>query len=246
MAERTMSAGAVGASGRLEGAEEVSKTERAYRWIRKRITTHRFEPGHKLVLAQLATELDTSVVPVREAIRRLEADGLVTFERNVGARVTMVDGHEYAQAQDTMSILEAAATAKAMPVLSDDDFVTAEAINEDMGRLLDDFDPAEFSRLNQRFHYTLYRRCPNKHLRKLVMREWERISHLRESIFEFTPGRPKESVAEHSRLLALLRAQASEQEIERTLREHRAATLSSFQEARNDARNAVNAWEESK
>lgn len=230
---------ATAASPATDEGEPLSKTELAYRWIRRRITTHKFAPGHKLVLSQLATELDTSVVPVREAIRRLEADGLVTFERNVGARVTMVDGDEYAQAQDTMSILEAAATAKAMPVLTEEDLGAAEALNERMRAMLDDFDAIEFSKLNQQFHFTLYRRCPNKHLRKLVMREWERISHLRNSIFEFTPGtRPKESVAEHARLLALLRAHASEAEIERTLREHRTATLNSFQDARTSGKEA--------
>lgn len=75
----------------------LSKAESAYRWIRRCIADRTFEPGHKLVLAQIAVELDTSVVPVREAIRRLEADGLVTFERNVGARVAMVDQSSYAQ-----------------------------------------------------------------------------------------------------------------------------------------------------
>lgn len=70
------------------GSPSLSKAEIAYRWIRERVADQTYQPGHKLVLAQIALELDTSVVPVREAIRRLEADGLVTFERNVGARVS--------------------------------------------------------------------------------------------------------------------------------------------------------------
>ncbi|WP_220086928.1 GntR family transcriptional regulator, partial [Burkholderia multivorans] len=72
-------------------SQPLSKAEHAYQWIRERIGDHTFDAGDKLVLSQIAVELDTSVVPVREAIRRLEADGLVTFERNVGARVAMVD-----------------------------------------------------------------------------------------------------------------------------------------------------------
>ncbi|HWV76031.1 MAG TPA: GntR family transcriptional regulator, partial [Isoptericola sp.] len=65
----------------------MSKSQRAYAYLRERIEDGRFVPGYRLVLAQLAGELDMSVVPVREAIRRLEAEGLVTFERNVGAQV---------------------------------------------------------------------------------------------------------------------------------------------------------------
>ena len=45
----------------------------------------------RLVLSSIAEELGFSVVPVREAIRRLEAEGLVTFERNVGATVAAID-----------------------------------------------------------------------------------------------------------------------------------------------------------
>ena len=69
-----------------------SKSERAYAWLGERIASREFGPGYRLVLGDIARELDMSVVPVREAIRRLEAEGLVTFERNEGARVSMVNG----------------------------------------------------------------------------------------------------------------------------------------------------------
>ena len=52
-------------------------------------------PGYRLVLGSIAKDLGFSVVPVREAIRRLEAEGLVKFERNVGATVAGIDPTEY-------------------------------------------------------------------------------------------------------------------------------------------------------
>ena len=52
-------------------------------------------PGYRLVLGAIAAELDVSAVPVREAIRLLEAEGLVSFERNVGAQVAMIDPAAY-------------------------------------------------------------------------------------------------------------------------------------------------------
>jgi DNA-binding GntR family transcriptional regulator len=180
------------------------------------------------VLAQIALELDTSVVPVREAIRRLEADGLVTFERNVGARVAMVDQGSYAQSMEAVAILEGAAMAQARDHLGAGDLEEAEAINDRMRALLTDFEPAEFTRLNHEFHETLYRRCPNERLRTLVGLEWDRLSHLRDSTFSFVPERALESVDEHSRIVALIRARASAQEIERpcanTARPHCTAT----------------------
>ena len=74
---------------------EGSKSEQAYAWVRSRIISRAFVPGYRLVLGAIAGELDMSVVPVREAIRRLEAEGLVTFERNIGAHVALVDESEY-------------------------------------------------------------------------------------------------------------------------------------------------------
>ena len=50
-----------------------SKSQVAYDWIRERIARHEFSPGYRLVLGSIADELQMSVVPVREAIRRLEA-----------------------------------------------------------------------------------------------------------------------------------------------------------------------------
>ncbi len=70
----------------MTAATSLSKSQQAYHWIKERITRQEFTPGYRLVLGSIAGDLDMSVVPVREAIRQLEAEGLVMFERNVGAR----------------------------------------------------------------------------------------------------------------------------------------------------------------
>ena len=57
-----------------------SKSEQAYAAVKSRIVEGTYTPGYRLVLAKIAEDLGFSVVPVREAIRRLEAEGLVKFE----------------------------------------------------------------------------------------------------------------------------------------------------------------------
>src|SRR5699024_12507664 len=109
----------------------------------------------------------------------LEADGLVTFERNVGARVAMVDQGSYAQSMEAVAILEGAAMAQARDHLGAGDLEEAEAINDRMRALLADFEPAEFTRLNHEFHDTPYRRCHNERLRTLIGLHWDRPAHLR-------------------------------------------------------------------
>ncbi len=86
-----------------------SKSQQAYHWIKERIASGAYGSGYRLVLAAIAAELGVSTVPVREAIRMLEAEGLVTFERNVGAQVAMVDEGEYVTTMQVLSLVEGAA-----------------------------------------------------------------------------------------------------------------------------------------
>ena len=72
------------ASGSASGSE--SKSQSTYSAIRAKIISGAYGPGYRLVLDELSREMGISTVPIREAIRRLEAEGYVDFQRNVGAR----------------------------------------------------------------------------------------------------------------------------------------------------------------
>jgi DNA-binding GntR family transcriptional regulator len=183
------------------------------------------------VLGSIADELDMSVVPVREAIRRLEAEGLVTFERNVGARVTLVDESEYADTMQTLGVVEGAATALSAPLLEDAAIERAQEINHRMHRLLDHFDAHAFTELNRSFHSVLYEPCPNPQLLDLVHKGWTRLSGIRDSTFAYVPGRARHSVEEHAQILDLIRAGADPTEIELAARNHRWRTRNAFLDA---------------
>ncbi|MCR2813692.1 GntR family transcriptional regulator [Microbacterium sp. zg.Y1090] len=208
--------------------DAVSKSQRAYQWIKERIAAQEFTPGYRLVLGTIAGELDMSVVPVREAIRQLEAEGLVTFERNVGAHVSMVDDSQYRYSMQALSVLEGTATALASRAITESDIRDARAINEQMVQRLSDFEPRAFTALNQRFHEILYARCANPRLLELVQAEWARLGHLRDSTFTFVPGRAQESVREHEEILRLIERGAPLGDIEQAARRHRVATLDAY------------------
>lgn len=205
-----------------------SKSQQAYHWIKERIANQVFTPGYRLVLGTIAGDLDMSVVPVREAVRQLEAEGLVTFERNVGARVSMVDDSQYRYSMQALSILEGTATALAARRLTADDVRDARRINELMIETLAHFDPKAFTALNQEFHATLFGKCANPRLLDLVNGEWARLGHLRDSTFSFVPGRAQESVHEHEGILRLIEQGAPLGEIEKAARRHRSATLDAY------------------
>jgi len=206
----------------------LSKSERAYILIKTKITDGTFGPGYRLVLGAIAKELDISVVPVREAIRRLEAEGLVTFTTNVGAQVVATDAREYQFTMETLSLVEGMATAMAAPNVKASDIALARKINAEMRECLEHFEPTRFTELNHEFHAVIFEHCANLHILDLVHRGWNRLSTIRESSFIYVPGRAKESVDEHEHLLDLIEAKADPIEIELAARNHRLSTLHQF------------------
>lgn len=207
----------------------VSKSEMVYQRVRDRILTGTYGAGYRLVLDKLAREFEVSPVPVREAIRRLEAEGLVTFTRNVGAEVNGVNERDYTDAMQTLAFLEGAATALAAPRISAEQVAEATEVNEQMRHLHQgDFDPVRFTALNERFHRVLCGACPNRHLLDLVDREWQRMAMIRLSSFIRLSSRPAVSIAEHDNLLHLINSGAPAADVEHAARAHKLRTLEEF------------------
>jgi DNA-binding GntR family transcriptional regulator len=199
-----------------------SKVELAYELLRSRIAERVYEPGTRLVMNQLAVDLDMSPVPVREAIRRLEAEGFVEFTRHVGAKVADIDLAGYLQTMETLAVLEAGAVALALPAIGRKELKRAWKAHRAMVRLAEgSLDPVAFSRLNEELHRSLFSCCPNTRLLSLVETEWSRLSAIRRSSFAFVPGRSLASVSEHRVLLDAIEGGAAVATVEGLVKEHR-------------------------
>ncbi|NLE98425.1 MAG: GntR family transcriptional regulator [Propionibacterium sp.] len=206
----------------------VAKSEMAYQAVRARIITGDYGVGERLVLDQIARDLNVSPVPVREALRRLEAERLVTFTRNIGAEVAAVVD-PYSEVMETLAYLEGAATALAAPHLGDDQLDEAEAINDELGRLaVEGVDAGRFVDLNQQFHSTLWSACPNRYLLALVQREMERVQFIRANELVFAPDNAPVSVEEHAEILRLIREGADAVGIEQAARLHKLRSRQAF------------------
>src|SRR5690606_13793900 len=124
--------------------------------LRADILAGRIAPGTRLRQDQLATRFGTSRIPVREALRQLEAEALVVNDRHRGARVAPLTLDETLQRMEIRSALETTALRLAVPAMSRLDF-------EEMERILDEYDasddPAEWTRANWAFHTALYAPC---------------------------------------------------------------------------------------
>jgi DNA-binding GntR family transcriptional regulator len=208
-----------------DGARPASKSEAAYADIRRKIMNGAYGPGYRLVLDVLSREMGISTVPIREAIRRLEAEGYVDFQRNVGARVAAFNEAEFEQTTHVVALLEGYATALAAPHMRTADVRAARKVNREMRALLKDFDAIQFSRLNREFHFVIYDRCPNSHIRGLLEAQWSRLDAVRRSVFLYVPGRSRESVAEHDNIVALIVGGAPAAQVEAAARMHKLRTV---------------------
>lgn len=202
----------------------TSKADHAYESILQAIQGGEHHPGDRLVIERLARQLGVSVVPIREAIRRLESDGYVTFTRNVGATVTTIDLKRYPETIETVAALEGFALGLAVPHLTVADLRKAREVNEKLRASLATFDPTKFSQLNRRFHQILFTACPNRHILAILEREWALLETTRRSAFKYIPERAAKSVDEHDTLLDMIGTGRSGIEIELYTREHRMAT----------------------
>lgn len=209
--------------------DALSKADQAHQHVLEGITTGRYKAGDRLVLSTIANELGMSVVPVREAIRRLQTDDLVQFERNIGATVSGIDPVEYHHTMETLALVEGYSTAHCAPLITRETLARAKAINQQLRQLVEaEFSPEQFTELNERFHSTLFEHHQNSHILDLVHRGWNRLAALRSSTFSFIPSRAVDSVAEHDQLLELISSGAEFSVIESAARNHRLNTLNAY------------------
>ena len=103
----------------MTGVAIVTKQERVYQAIRERILSGAYGPGYRVVIDALAEEFEVSGLPVREAIRRLEAEGLVIYRPNAGAQVAPADPGLFDEEMTVLAVLEGYGTALAAPCLGE-------------------------------------------------------------------------------------------------------------------------------
>ncbi|MBO0684745.1 MAG: GntR family transcriptional regulator [Candidatus Dormibacteraeota bacterium] len=213
-------------------AEGASKLELAYQSILFHILHGTYGPGYRLVIDELARGLNMSQVPVREAIRRLEAEGWVVFERYVGARVAPADRAGWEHLMQVLAVLEGAAAALAAELLQEDDLMGLRTLNKAMIAALRVGNLVAFGRLNREFHERIDARCPNPVLLSMARDVWRRLDVGVRSGFVYVPDRPREAVVEHERIVELLALRAPAAEIEQEVRAHKLATLRAVQKSR--------------
>jgi len=169
--------------------------------LRNAILNGKLMQGSQLRQDQLAEQFGTSRIPVREALRQLESEGLVRIEPNRGAVVTSLSLTDVLEMLDIRIALECHALRLAIPDMVDDDFALAAQILQSYAG---ESDPDSWARMNWRFHWTLYAPCQKPRLLSLIQANCEHVNRfVRMQVSRATgKDRPQQ---EHYQLLDLCR-----------------------------------------
>ncbi|MYN13896.1 FCD domain-containing protein [Pusillimonas sp. TS35] len=204
----------------------TTKTEYVYQVLHAEIMAGGLQPGQRLRLAEIAARYTTSEMPVREALRRLQADGLVKFETHRGATVTAVPLARVVEIIATRTFLEVLAISEAMQHHTPASLQKAERINKQLSKATDS---KRASELNREFHVQLYTPCRNAFLKQEIDALWDKVwSTQQRSVFERSSVRMPAAVEEHAQILAALRSGSIEQ-VRHALLIHRQHTMDSWE-----------------
>lgn len=149
----------------LEGkflTEQHSQGEAAYRALLSAIRSGDYVPGDRLRETEIAERAGLSRTPIREALRKLEGDGIVEHRPRVGAVVRQLGHREVVELYEMRLVLERTAAELAAKHAIDAEVDELEALNAAIADT--NSDPPAAAALNQQFHQALYRAARNRFL----------------------------------------------------------------------------------
>jgi len=153
-----------------------SKNEAVYDALRQAIIQGEYEPGSRLVIDELATTLGVSQIPIREAMRQLEADGFVTIEPYVGARITEINADFIFEIFALLEAMEVICSRAAVRLMSADELRQMADLIDKMDSSADN--PEQWSQENKEFHLFICDCARSSLTRKMmekVLDHWDRL-----------------------------------------------------------------------
>jgi DNA-binding GntR family transcriptional regulator len=158
--------------GSLGPVDNTTLRERVYRTLKQAILEGRFSPGEALTTRSLAEVLGTSVMPVRDALLRLNAEGGVEVLPNRAARLPVLSRESIAELYEIRLNLEGLAATLAAKRIKEDELAAVEQAFAGMMQATEQNDISAFLRDNQLFHFSIYRAAQSYHLLPIIEALW--------------------------------------------------------------------------
>ncbi|MEU1307506.1 GntR family transcriptional regulator [Streptomyces cinnamoneus] len=179
--------------------------ERVYAHVKDAVLQRRYEGGTLLTEGDLAEAVGVSRTPVREALLRLEAEGLLKLYPKKGALVLAVSAQEIADVVETRLLVEKHAAGKAVPA-APQLIARLEELVEDMRRQAAAGDLAAVSLSDRAFHAEIVRNAGNRILSGLYEQLRDRQLRMGVAVMHAHPDRIAKNIAEHTEILEALRS----------------------------------------
>lgn len=211
----------MGSDDERPGRSRGEAFDHVVRELRQAIVSGELQPGERVQQEAIADRLGTSRLPVRDALRELQREGLVVLERNRSARVVALTHDELAEIYLLRERLEPALVAASTPRLGDAAIAELWELVDEMERVgVPDGDVGAWLGLDRRFHFTAYSGAPMPRLQGIVESYWNLAAQYYRAYSELSyPVSFRLSHLEH-RLLAEALAERRATDAEEILRMH--------------------------
>lgn len=207
-----------------------TKRELVYQTLRDAIMRCELAPGRRLLIDDLARQLEVSAIPVREALQLLQSEGLVDNVPHVGATVSAISRQSIDEVFAVMEGLEIVASRAAAERMTAADAAALEQIAAGMDRAQAAGRHAEWADLNSRFHLSISRLSAMPMLHEMTERVLARWDRVRRFYFNgVLVHRVEQAQREHRALLAAMRS-GDLAALEQTVKDHNRGALAAYAE----------------
>jgi DNA-binding GntR family transcriptional regulator len=189
--------------------ETLTLWQRAYDYLRGAILANRLTPGSELNEVALAASLGVSRGPLREAIRQLAAEGLVTERPRRSAVVSALSREEFVQAYQVREALEMLAVRLAVDRIEDGEIAHLQQLIDEMEQSAERNDPAAFFHANARFHEFLVQCSGNQKLAEMYRQLADQMGSYQMPSLALR-GSLHRSIAEHRAIIRAISARDAE------------------------------------
>ena len=169
-----------------------------YRNLRERILKGELRSGHRIKIGAVAEEFGVSIIPVREALRMLEADRLIDILPRRSPVVAGISAREALEIWAIRLALEPLALAEAIPHMTGDTLRKGRKLLEDYGQCSNAWEQAE---LNRQFHLVLYEPCGKKRMMKIISDQYDGMTRCAQVLVIQSSNQVDNSVVEHEEIL---------------------------------------------
>lgn len=172
--------------------------DQIYSRLRERILKGQLESGEQIVIDSVAREFGVSIIPVREAMRMLEADRLIEILPRRSPIVSGLSPREVLEIGTIRLALEPVALAAAIPNLTDEDLQASRIVLAEFGSSTDPWEQVE---LNRKFHLALYEPSQMKRLLSIVSAQYIGMTRCAQFLVIRSSREIGKSVSEHEAIL---------------------------------------------